>query len=162
MSIKTVKINYVKGSIFETELHGLDAIIIYIPCGLTAIRIDSYNFIKQFGEPINQDGEFFLYQNKLKGKRHQGLDYVLIDRNKSNKIYNITHMRLLVDYTLNKMSKLGVKNIGMNGIRIRGGNPELLLVKEVKSWLVNNENNFKEIYFIDLRDGFNKNANENL
>ena len=58
------------------------------------------------------------------------------------------------------MSKLGVKHIGMNGIRISVGIPELLLVQEVKSWLINNENNFKEIYFIDLRDGFNKNANE--
>ena len=162
MSINTVKINYVKGSNFKTELHGLDALIIFIPCGLTAIRHNSYNFIKQFGEPINQDGEFFLYQNKLKNKEHQGLDYVLIDRNKSNKIYNIKHIRLLVDYSLNQMLKLGVKHIGMNGIRISGGIPELLLVREVKSWLINNENNFKEIYFIDLRDGFNRNADENL
>ena len=160
MFINTVKINYVEGSIFKTELYGLDAIIIFIPCGLTAIRHNSYNFIKQFGEPIKQDGEFFLYQNKLKNKGQHGLDYVLIDRNKSNKIYNLENIRILVDYTLNKMSKLGVKHIGMNGIRMSVGIPELLLVQEVALWLYKNENNFKEIYFIDLRDGFNKNANE--
>lgn len=48
----------------------------------------------------------------------------------------------------------------MNGIRTSSGIPELLIVREVKSWLINNDNNFKEIYFIDLRDGFNKNICE--
>jgi hypothetical protein len=45
----------------------------------------------------------------------------------------------------------------MNGIRTSSGICELLIVREVKSWLIFNDNNFKEICFIDLRDGFNKN-----
>ena len=63
----------------------------------------------------------------------------------------------MIAHTLGRFSKLGVKRIGMNGIRTSSGICELLIVHEVKSWLINNDNNFKEICFIDLRDGFNKN-----
>ena len=63
----------------------------------------------------------------------------------------------MIAHTSGRFSKLGVKRIGMNGIRTSSGIPELLIVREVKSWLINNDNNFKEIY---LRDGFNKNICE--
>ena len=45
----------------------------------------------------------------------------------------------------------------MNGIKTSGGMSEFLTVSEVKAWLKRNNHNFEEIYFIDLRDGFNKN-----
>ena len=65
-------------------------------------------------------------------------------------------MVLLVEYTLKEMSKLGVKRIGMNGVRGygSGGIPEQQLIEEVQSWLNKNENNFEKIHFIDLRGGF--------
>ena len=66
----------------------------------------------------------------------------------------------MISDTLGRFSKLGVRRIGMNGIRTDSGIPELLIVSEVKSWLINNDNNFKEICFIDLRGGFNKNIRE--
>jgi len=66
----------------------------------------------------------------------------------------------MIAHTLGRFSKLGVKRIGINGIRTSSGISELLIVREVKLWFINNDNNFKEICFIDLRDGFNKNIGE--
>ncbi len=150
-----VEINFIKGSIFETERYGLDAIIVFIPCGLTSIRWDCYNFVKIFGEPIIQFKEFFLYQNKSNNK-NQNLKYVLIDKNPSNIIYKPEDIPVMVAFALRLISKLGSSYIGMNGIRTSNHNSEWLLVREVKNWLNNNNHNFQHIYFIDKRDGFNK------
>ena len=54
------------------------------------------------------------------------------------------------------MSKLGVKRIGMNGIRARSSFPEMDLYLEIKKWLVINKHDFHEIYLIDKRGGFNR------
>jgi hypothetical protein len=154
----TVKFNYVKGDIFKTSnISLLDAIIVFIPCGLTSIRLETDKFIKHLDEPIKQDGEFFLYKNKPNNKSPQSkIEYALINRNTSHQIYSKKDMVLLVEYTLKEMSKLGVKRIGMNGVRGygSGGIPEQQLIEEVQYWLNKNENNFEKIHFIDLRGGF--------
>ena len=100
---------------------------------------------------------FFLYKTNYKKDTLNSLRYVIVDRNKSHKIYDSFDISGMIAHTLGRFSKLGVKRIGMNGIRTSSGIPELLIVREVKSWLINNDNNFKEIY---LRDGFNKNICE--
>lgn len=150
-----VEINFIKGSIFETDQYGLDAIIVFIPCGLTFIRWDCYDFVNKLGEPLEQYKEFFLYQNKSINK-NKNFKYVLIDKNPTNIIYKPEDVPAMVAFTLGTISKLGSNNIGMNGIRTSNHNSEWLLVREVKEWLNNNNHNFQHIYFIDKRDGFNK------
>ena len=113
--MNSVKINFFRGSIFQPERFKLDAITVFIPAGLTAIRTNCGGFVKQFGKPTEKHEEFFLFKTNYKKDTLNSLRYVMVDRNKSHKIH------------------------------------------EVKSWLINNDNNFKEICFIDLRDGFNKN-----
>ena len=157
MSKKNVKINFVKGSIFETEKYKLDAIIVFIPCGLTALRMNCYRFVKLFGEPIEENGDFILYQNNSGNKVIDSLKYVLINKNNSNTIYKFLDVSDMVFYSLNKLSRLGVKNIGMNGIRTDDYQQERIIVDEVKVWINGSRHGFKEIHFIDLRDGFNKN-----
>jgi hypothetical protein len=152
------KINYIRGSIFQPERFKLEAITVFIPIGLSAIRIDCRDFVRQFKNPLEKCEEFFLFKNNYKNDTLNSLRYVLVDRNKSHKIYDSWDISEMVAYTLGRFSKLGVKRIGMNGIRISSGIPELQLVHEVKLWLAFNEHEFEEIYFIDLRDGFNKNA----
>ena len=150
-----VKINFIQGSVFETERYQLDAVIVFIPCGLTFIRHDCYSFVRQFGAPIEQFREFFLYENKLKEEIGNHLRYILIDRNKNHKIYHAHDMYHMIEYTLSKMLTLGAKRIGMNGIRTHGPKPELNLYHEVNRWVNYNRNNFEEIYLIDKTGGFN-------
>ena len=113
--------------------------------------------MKQFGKPTEKHEEFFLYKTNYKKDTLNSLRYVIVNRNKSHKIYDSYDISGMIAHTLGRFSKLGVKRIGMNGIRTSSGICELLIVREVESWLIHNDNNFKEICFIDLRDGFNKN-----
>ena len=158
--MNTVKINFFRGSIFQPERFKLDAITVFIPAGLTAIRMKCRGFVKQFGKPTEKHEEFFLYKTNYKKDTLNSLRYVIVNRNKSHKIYDSYDISGMIAHTLGRFSKLGVKRIGMNGIRTDSGRDELLIVSEVKSWLINNDNNFKEIRFIDLRGGFNKNIRE--
>ena len=158
--MNTVKINFFKGSIFQQERFKLDAIAVFIPAGLTAIRMNCENFVKQFEKPTEKHEEFFLYKTNYNNDTLNSLRYVIVYRNTSHKIYDSCDISGMISDTLGRFSKLGVRRIGMNGIRTSSGIPELLIVSEVKSWLINNDNNFKEIYFIDLRGGFNKNIRE--
>lgn len=157
MGKNKVKISFINGSIFETERYGLDTIIVFIPCGLTAIRGDCYDFVKKMESLIETHKEFYLYQIKTKD-RNTNLEYVLMDKNPSNIIYDLKDVRVMVDYTLGTLNKLGSSYIGMNGIRTSNSNSESLLVREVENWMNTNEHNFQHIYFIDKRDGFNKYA----
>ncbi len=49
--MNTVKINFFRGSIFQPERFKLDAITVFIPAGLTAIRMKCRGFVIQFGKP---------------------------------------------------------------------------------------------------------------
>lgn len=155
MNFSETEISFIKGSIFETEQYGLDAVMVFIPCGLTAIRCDCVNFIKKYGEPIAQFKDFFLYQNKTTDKNTR-LKYILLDRNPSNRIYDTQDLREIVDFSFGLISKLNVHIIGLNGIRTSSYPSEFYLVREVEVWLLINNHNFQHIYFIDKRDGFNK------
>ena len=158
--MNTVKINFFRGSIFQPERFKLDAIAVFIPAGLTAIRMNCENFVKQFEKPTEKHEEFFLYKTNYNNDTLNSLRCVIVYKNTSQKIYDSCDVSGMISDTLGRFSKLGVRRIGMNGIRTSSGIPELLIVSEVKSWLINNDNNFKEIRFIDLRGGFNKNIRE--
>lgn len=149
-------IKCIKGSLFETEKYGLDALVVFIPCGLTSIRISCNRFVKQFGEPIKHDENYILHQNNTEDKVIETLKYVLIDTNESHRIYNHVDIFRMVAYSLSELSKLGVQHIGMNGIRTDDAGQEIMMVRIVQKWLRQNEHDFKTIHFIDLRGGFNK------
>ena len=86
--MNTVKINFFRGSIFQPERFKLDAITVFIPAGLTAIRTNCGGFVKQFGKPTEKHEEFFLFKTNYKKDTLNSLRYVMVDRNKSHKIYN--------------------------------------------------------------------------
>ena len=58
--MNTVKINFFRVSIFQPERFKLDAITVFIPGGLTAIRMNCRDFVKQFEKPTEKHEEFFL------------------------------------------------------------------------------------------------------
>ena len=154
------------GSIFDTKDLGLEAIIVFVPSGLTALRAYTLDFLGSFGKQIDKKGEFLLFENNpnidkarsiFKWEPSNQLKYALVDRNKNQKTYERHDISSMVDYALRTMSELGVKVIGMNGIRTRGsfwGTPEEILYREIVEWLANNEHSFQTINLIDLRGGF--------
>ena len=156
------------GSIFDTKDLGLEAIIVFVPSGLTALRAYTLDFLGSFGKQIDKKGEFLLFENNpnidkarsiFKWEPSNQLKYALVDRNKNQKTYERHDISSMVDYALRTMSELGVKVIGMNGIRTRGsfwGTPEEILYREIVEWLANNEHSFQTINLIDLRGGFSR------
>ena len=156
------------GSIFDTKRLGLEAIIVFVPSGLTALRAYTLDFLRSFGKQIDKKGEFLLFENNpnidkarsiIKWEPSNQLKYALVDRNKNQKMYGIHDISSMVDYALRTMSELGVKVIGMNGIRTRDsfwGTPEEILYNEIVEWLASNEHSFQTINLIDLRGGFSR------
>jgi hypothetical protein len=162
MFSKMTKLHFKRGSIFETEEYGVDAIIISIIPGLTCLKMDAYKFVKQFDKPINYDWGFVLFENQRKDNSLKTLDYVLMDGRRSARIYSLNDVRIFVDIVLSKMSELNAKKIAMNAVKTKRfwGDPEMILVEAVKFWLMNNSHSFEEIYFIDKRGGFSGGSEE--
>jgi hypothetical protein len=84
-------------------------------------RILSGGFVKQFEKPTEKHEEFFLYKTNYKKDTLNSLRYIIVDRNKSHKVYDSFDISGMVAHTLGRFSKLGVKRIGMNGIRTSSG-----------------------------------------
>ena len=141
---------FIKGSIFNTEHFKVDALVVFVPCGLTFLRFDSKKFISNNGDFLgNVDITDFkineLYANQFnfnsrfnearppapvlvdfklyKNKRftEEHLQYFVVDENLDNKIYGKRRLPLFVDIVLSQLSSLGAKRIAMNGVRTHSG-----------------------------------------
>lgn len=147
---------FVKGSIFNSDAYKIDLLIIFIPCGLTAIRPIAKEFVTRNGDLQKKVKNLKLYKNKNTNYEH--LRYIALDENPENRIYNDYTAKDLVDTVLNLSSNLGVKSIGMNGIRFNSSIlQEEKLYSIVKRWADNNRNtSIEKVIFIDKRGGFSK------
>ena len=154
MKTQDVKYEFIKGSVFNTELFKLELVVVFVPCGLTSLRYGSKDFILNNGEFLKKINNFKLF--KSKNLKNNYLQYIILDENLENKIYSYFHVDEFVETVLHLVSDLGVKNLGMNGIRIDSGWPERILIESVDKWLNNNkESSIEKVVFIDKRGGFN-------
>lgn len=157
---KNIKIEYIKGNIFNSERFELEMIVVFIPSGLTFLRHDSKDFIKKnsdFQESING---LKLYKSKKQQNKY--LQYIMLDENIKNEIYCEIRLRTIIDNVLSIASNLGIKSLGMNGIRIDSysfgnrGYQERILSQFVSIWLnYNKKSCVEKVVFIDKRGGFN-------
>lgn len=90
------------------------------------------------------------------------MQYIILDENIDNELYSEFTLYELVNTVLNLSSNLGVKSLGMNGVRLENpshrssGEPERILIESVDKWLNNNkESSIEKVVFIDKRGGFN-------
>jgi len=144
---------FVQGSVFDFEELDLDAVLIFVPCGLTFLRYDAEKFIEKDFELLKDFQIFQLY--KLKSGERK---FIFIHRNESHKLIEENHATEMLIKMIYLLARNGIKKIGMNGIRLRneGVIPEKWLFDEVKKILEISEFPFDQITFIDKRGGFNK------
>lgn len=116
--------------------YGFDGIAAFIPCGLTAFRVQCEDFIK------NDISNLIM----------------ILDRNENNKIYDITEVGNMVYSTLNSLYSKGAKSIGMNSIRttLGAGLSEKEVAKNCIKWIQDNNPIDFKIVLIDLRGGFER------
>ncbi len=142
------------GSVFEILELDLDAIMIFVPGGLTAMRFDTDLFIEEECFLIKELDFFHLYQFK----NASSPKFILIHKNEANVRIEESHAIALLRGMLKWSFENNIKKIGMNGIRLQSDFvvPEKWLIEEVKNILRISEFTFDKVEFVDKRGGFNK------
>ena len=148
--------NYIKGSIFRANEYGADGIVVYVPCGLAAMRAEWDGLKRKLGEPGEQAGECAVFCNR------GGWKVVIGFENVQNRIYSEDEMQAMVVSSLQLLQRKGARHVAMNGIRIdmtgrrrETERPEEMLVKCVTDWCLKHPSAFESVSFVDLRGGFN-------
>jgi hypothetical protein len=169
------KLFLVTGSIFEPQKYGLEAIIVWLPCGLTSIRWELFDFLKKINNQIylcdNNLKESIFSIDSLKKENiineklllkiipdFNGLKYIYIDLNLEHRIEYIQNIQNIVNQTMNLITKHKINSIGMNGIRTtaHARQSEKVLIQSAINWINKNKHNIDKIYLIDKRGGFEK------
>ncbi len=144
--------NILQGSIFSLSYDDADGVAVFIPCGLTAIRMDFHRFISS-AECVRRavDG-ISVYKKAGTGQT------VVAFENPANVMISMDDAKRIVESMLGTLAQFSVKRIAMNGIRFAAANQsswqERELVKWVLDWCNTNTNGFEFITFVDLRGGF--------
>ncbi len=148
--------NYVYGSIFDAvKSSQIEGVAIFVPFGLTALRITTSNFVQTLMPmPSEYDGDFKCYRTQ-DGK----LVYVYREG-----VESIQGMMILANKICALFAKHNIHSWAMNGIRARdfplqtrerNHVQEYLLVEFVRKWCELKGHSFNSISFVDLRGGFN-------
>ena len=153
--IAGIAFNYIRGSVFAAEEYGADGLIVFVPCGLTAMRVEWSDFRERLGEPDERIGDCVLFENRANWKLVIGFENIPHS-------FSLDEVQTKVVASLQLLQQKGVKNVAMNGVRIDMAANELAkerseqkLVTCVKSWCQMHPSVFESIVFFDLRGGFN-------
>ncbi len=144
--------NILQGSIFSQSYDDADGVAVFVPCGLTAIRMDFRRFISS-AECIHKAGNGINVYKKAETRQT-----VVAFENPANVMISKDDAKCIVESVLGTLAQLSVKRIAMNGIRFAAEDQsswqERELVKWVLDWCHANANGFEFITFVDLRGGF--------
>ena len=145
-------IEALEGSIFSLSCRDADGLAIFIPCGLTAIRVDYERFISS-AEHVRKAGNgMAVYKNTQTGQM------IVAWENPQNEIPGIADAKRMVEAVLEIMKECSVKRVAMNGVRFAVDNQmswqERELFSWVSGWCQANRNAFERITLVDLRGGF--------
>ena len=153
--IAGITFNYIHGSVFAANEYGADGLIVFIPCGLTAMRVEWSDFRGKLGEPDERIGDCVLFQNRANWKLVIGFENIPYS-------YSLDEVQAKVVASLQLLQQKGVKNVAMNAVRIdmtandlANERSEQQLVTCVKNWCQMHPSVFESIAFFDLRGGFN-------
>lgn len=160
IDVEGVRLRTIEGSVFEAEDNGASGIVIYVPCGLTALRADLPNYMIPYGLPIGEEKMYTIFRNQ----RKTGVKTILCDENRGHAIYPARGIPLFLNVALSLFEKMGIRRIAMNGIRVywsedvkdHGHLAEAFLMDSALWWLDTYEHHFESIDFVDLRGGFGK------
>lgn len=134
-SANSDRLFFKSGDLFSLD-NGFNGIAAFIPCGLTAFRLNCKKFIQN--NPPNI--------------------VMVVDMNKNNKIYDIAEVRGMVFSALDSLYSNGANFIGMNGIctHERAGLSEQKVAESCLDWLNNHTDSNVKIVLVDLRGGFER------
>lgn len=155
-----VRFRMIEGSVFEAEDNGASGIVIYVPCGLTALRSNLSNYMIPYGLPIGEEKMYTIFRTL----RKTGFKTILCDENRGHAIYPARGIPLFLNVALSLFERMGIRRIAMNGIRVywsegvkdHGHLAEAFLLYNALRWLDTYEHHFESIDFVDLRGGFGK------
>ena len=147
-----MKLTGLTGSIFEIDNSIAEGIAIFIPCGLTAIRVEASQFLSGLEKVEAIAGGIFIYNNIATAQT------IAAFPNSRNTMLNVEQAGNIVCRVLSIMASRSVKSIAMNGIRFASQNHDSLqeheLVRWVMEWCLNMPNKFEKITFVGKRGGF--------
>lgn len=141
-----MKYQFIKGSIFDLEESNIEALIIFIPSGLTSLRPETMGFIETKLDYQRTISEFSIY--KFKSDSNQ---IAIIKLNNNNKTLNSSEASTILQSLYQIIKEFKITSLAMNGIRL---NNHLFSEK----WLWEQSKNWELDYiaYIDKRGGFNK------
>ncbi len=144
--------NILQGSIFSQSYDEADGVAVFVPCGLTAIRVDFRRYISSAECVHKTSNGINVYKKAETGQT------VVAFENPSNVMISMDDAKRIVESALETLVQFSVKRIAMNGIRFAEANQsswqERELVKWVLDWCQANVNGFECTTFVDLRGGF--------
>jgi len=160
ITVEGVRFRTIEGSVFEAEDNGASGIVIYVPCGLTALRANLPNYMIPYGLPIGEEKMYTIFRNQ----RKTGVKTILCDENRGHAIYPARGIPLFLNVALILFERMGIRRIAMNGIRVywsdgvkdHGHLAEAYLMDNALYWLKTHEHRFEALDFVDLRGGFGK------
>ena len=144
--------NILQGSIFSLSYDDADGVAVFVPCGLTAIRMDFQSFISSTECVHKANTGINVYKKADTGQT------VVAFENPANIMISMDEAKHIVESVLETMAQFSIRRIAMNGIRFAAEDQsswqERELVKWVLDWCHINANGFEFITFVDLRGGF--------
>ena len=126
--------------------------MIYVPCGLTALRANLPNYMIPYGLPIGEEKMYTIFRNQ----RKTGVKTILCDENRGNAIYPARGIPMFLNVALSLFEKMGIRRIAMNGIRVywsdgvkdHGHLAEAFLLDSALQWLDTYEHHFESMDFV--------------
>ena len=147
-----MKLTGLTGSIFDIDNSIAKGIAIFIPCGLTAIRIEASKFLSGLEKVEALADGVFIYNNIAMAQT------IAVFPNRRNTMWNKEQAEYIVSRTLSIMASRSVKCIAMNGIRFASQNHDSRQERELVCWVIewcrDSPNKFEKITFVDKRGGF--------
>ena len=148
-SRKPTEYRYVQGSIFDAfERAHVEAVVVFAQ-GM-ALAADAHSFVQELREvsPENENG-IAVYRDDI-GR------FVVVYRDRMRLPRVVLELDDLVEALCAMLVRLGVKRVAMNDVRISGSYACDRLVREVEFWCNRNGYPLEQVFFVNLRGGFNK------
>ncbi len=146
----TTEIISKQGDLFSEDQ--VEGIAVFIPCGLTAIRVDAREFVqRKAGQRILENGIYpSIYGGPVK--------YIVISTDEAE---NLEDMQKQLFSALELFRQKNLRSIAMNGIRCDNRPDESIRPEKyqrafLEAWMNAHPDVFDKITLVDLRGGFNR------
>ena len=141
------------GSIFSVSYTDADALLVFVPAGLTALRVDYKAFVSTLDCVFTSEKGVKAYRDNKTGQ------LIVAYENPKNIIPDMDEATNIISEVLSAAARFQVKKIAMIGLRFHGNHSssyymERELIRLVSMWCDSNPNEIESVMFVDKRGGF--------